>query len=210
MTSTLSVSDPHDVDDLEVWLAVSHPRVADLQASLVGPNGVTVDLFHNVEVAGADLRGTVFADRSYITATQSITQGVAPFTGRYRPEGTLAAFAGEPMTGTWTLWLTDTVSGESGALDAWGLRIDTPPAQHNFRWDTLKSGFFGRSDNVVIRMIAYPQAPGDQPLAPGTFLYPNATAGPQSSTLCGSHNLPLPRAGDPDSSCGWARRNRRR
>ena len=41
-------------------------------------------------------RGTVFADHSSITATQSITQGVAPFTGRYRPEGTLSAFAGEP------------------------------------------------------------------------------------------------------------------
>ena len=124
------------------------------------------------------MRDTVFDDHSPITVTKTMTEGEAPYSGRYRPEGSLSAFNDEPMTGTWTLLIDDTVGGERVFLDAWGLNISTPSEQHVFRWSTLESGFFGRSDNVVIRMLAYPQAPADRPQAPGSYRYHNATAGP--------------------------------
>ena len=46
---------------------------------------------------------------------------------------------------------------------------------HVFNWDTFASGFFGQSDNVVMRFVAYPQsATGTM----DTYKYPDVAAGP--------------------------------
>ena len=178
VTGTLVVSDSHTVDDLEVWLSLRHPRVADLYARLISPSGDSVDLFRYADIEGIEVRGTVFDDHSPMTVTKTVTEGLAPFSGRYRPAASLSIFNHKPMTGTWTLLIEDKAGEDRVILEAWGLSIATPPAQYVFSWDTLKSGLFGRSDNVVIRMIAYPQAPADAPKAPGSYHYHNATAGP--------------------------------
>lgn len=47
-----------------------------------------------------------------------------------------------------------------------------------YPWDTFASGFFGQSDNVVIRMVAYSQPLSTTLAAPGTYRYTNSAAGP--------------------------------
>ena len=49
--------------------------------------------------------------------------------------------------------------------------------RHEFVWDTFESGFFGKSDNVAIRMIAYDTPPQDQELDEGTYRYFDGIAG---------------------------------
>ena len=62
--------------------------------------------------------------------------------------------------------------------------------EHIFTWDPLASGFFGRSDNVALRLVVYPSLPS--PLQPGTYRYVNTAAGPFQRACCHT-DLPLPR-----------------
>ncbi|MGB0385858.1 MAG: FG-GAP repeat domain-containing protein [Ardenticatenaceae bacterium] len=45
---------------------------------------------------------------------------------------------------------------------------------HHFIWDTFASGFFGHSDNVVLRLVAYPQSSG----MTGSSRYTNSVSAP--------------------------------
>jgi hypothetical protein len=47
---------------------------------------------------------------------------------------------------------------------------------HVFTWDTFASGFFGQSDNVVLRFIVYPQPAQSDSM--GSYHYPNNVPGP--------------------------------
>ena len=71
--------------------------------------------------AGAEqnFTNTVFDDE----AATSITTGSAPFTGTFRPEGSLAVLDGKLANGTWTLEVSDVVFGDAGTLNSWQLSI---------------------------------------------------------------------------------------
>ncbi|MBP7962219.1 MAG: VCBS repeat-containing protein, partial [Caldilineaceae bacterium] len=49
---------------------------------------------------------------------------------------------------------------------------------HQFVWDTFASGFFGQSDNVVVRMEAYPRSFKTATAISGTYKYTNTVASP--------------------------------
>ena len=53
-----------------------------------------------------------------------------------------------------------------------GLRHKAVPSAYVFNWDTFKSGFFGASDNVIFRMLAYPA------LKPQPYAVPTMTQRP--------------------------------
>jgi hypothetical protein len=57
------------------------------------------------------------------------------------------------------------------------LETSTTGMRHEFVWDTFESGFFGKSDNVAIRMIAYDTPPQDQKLEDGSYRYFDGIAG---------------------------------
>ena len=60
---------------------------------------------------------------------------------------------------------------------------------HVFAWDTFASGFFGQSDNVVIRMVAYPQP--DTAAPNGTYRYTNTVAGPYQRSYASAQTFPF-------------------
>ena len=49
--------------------------------------------------------------------------------------------------------------------------------EHVFGWDTFGSDFFGRSDNVTIRLVVYQTPPTRDVAATGAYLYFNSVAG---------------------------------
>ncbi|MEO8269726.1 MAG: proprotein convertase P-domain-containing protein, partial [Aureliella sp.] len=71
--------------------------------------------------------GTILDDE----ASLSITEGVGPYSGRYRPVEPLSAFDGTNTRGVWRLEVRDTATGNTGVLNNWSLRFnetqDTPP-----------------------------------------------------------------------------------
>jgi hypothetical protein len=62
---------------------------------------------------------------------------------------------------------------------------------HVYTWDTFASGFFGQSDNVVVRIVAYPQPPSSTGTLTGTYRYTNTVAGPYQRPYASSTTFPF-------------------
>jgi subtilisin-like proprotein convertase family protein len=120
--STLTVGGgPAIITKVTVRLNITHTWDEDLDVFLVGPSGTRVELFTDVGGSGDNFTNTVLDD----AAATSITAGTAPFAGTYRPEGSLAAFAGTNANGTWRLEITDDVASvDGGTLNSWSLTIN--------------------------------------------------------------------------------------
>ena len=136
LVAVSSPSDPGTVADLNVSLSLSHTWVEDLDVFLSSPTGVQVELFTDVGGSGDDLVGTVLDDE----APTAITAGSAPFTGSFQPEGSLAAFDGQPIAGSWTLTITDDAGGDDGVLNDWSLQFTTTSS------DADGDGFYSCDD----------------------------------------------------------------
>jgi hypothetical protein len=112
-----------------VRIRLNHTYDGDIDISLTGPDGTTIDLSSDNGLNGdnygsgaADCSGTmtVFDDQ----ASTSIIGQPAPFAGVFRPEQALSAFEGKPSQGNWTLRVTDDgMSGYVGTLYCWELVI---------------------------------------------------------------------------------------
>jgi len=120
-TSTLEITDPGVIRDLDVLIDVSHNYVSDLIITLRAPDGTPIDLVTHDGGDGDNFEQTRFDDE----AAKALSEGNAPFTGRYRPRGSLSLFDGKSITGTWTLEIHDWWPfADNGTLNAWSLLID--------------------------------------------------------------------------------------
>ena len=114
------------VGNISVQLNLTYPSLGDLSGVLIGPDGTTkVTLFNAGDLTGANLVKTVFS----ASATTSLSAGTAPYTGTFKPSDSqgLSKLVGQSMNGTWTLQITDTVTGKTGTLTGWSLTL-TPQA----------------------------------------------------------------------------------
>lgn len=126
ITLTLPLSATGRVGDINIKLSATHTRVSDVQLNLVSPNGTRRVLSHKAGgTSGQNYSNTIFDDE----ATSYINQGVAPFSGRYKPEEPLSAVDSEFISGTWKLVVADLAAGTVGSLDSWELEIT--PANYN-------------------------------------------------------------------------------
>lgn len=126
VTSTITVAGfTGFIADVNVNINITHTWDSDLNVTLISPAGVRVPLFAGVGGSGDNFVNTVLDDE----ASTAITAGVAPFTGSFRPTGSLALLDGVSANGTWTLEVTDTAGGDTGTLNNWRLDIlDGEPA----------------------------------------------------------------------------------
>ncbi len=105
-----------------VALDITHTWSNDLDIFLISPAGTLVELSTDNGLAfDEDYTNTVFDD----AAATSITAGTSPFTGTFRPEGSLASVNGQDPNGTWTLRITDDVSDDIGNLNSAIITIST-------------------------------------------------------------------------------------
>lgn len=105
--------------DVNVKLSIQHTFDADLDVTLVSPSGVRVPLFARVGYWEADFIDTVLDDQ----ADTPIDYGLAPFTGTFQPQGSLADFAGEDPNGQWLLEVADMALFDEGELVSWSLTL---------------------------------------------------------------------------------------
>jgi photosystem II stability/assembly factor-like uncharacterized protein len=103
---------------LEVMIdSVTHSLASDLVISL-SHNGITKTLVNQVTGQGPDFLWTRFADDS----KKMIINGVAPFSGKYKPLQPLTSFNGLNPEGQWVLTIYDSKTGNTGILNAWGIK----------------------------------------------------------------------------------------
>ena len=120
LTSTLVIDDKGMIEDLDVKVNISHEWDSDLDVYLIAPDNTRVELFTDVGGTQDDFNDTILDDQ----ALQLITEGSAPFTGSYRPEGSLDALIGKDVNGSWILEVTDDSWYRFGTLNSWSLTID--------------------------------------------------------------------------------------
>lgn len=113
------------IHDLDVLLDIDHSFAADLDVFLIAPDGRRIELFTDVGTGGNDFTGTVLDDE----AEDGIADGVAPFEGRYRPEGVLGELDGLAIAGLWTLEIMDDtpLDIDSGVLKGWAVSFEVGP-----------------------------------------------------------------------------------
>ncbi|MFN8017205.1 MAG: Ig-like domain-containing protein [Acidimicrobiales bacterium] len=103
-------------------VGIDHSYVEDLTLSLTSPTGTTVELMSGAGGGGNNLCQTVFSDAAS-SPISGATSANAPFTGSWKPAGTLAAFAGQNPQGNWTLKAVDSASGDTGTIRAFSIQI---------------------------------------------------------------------------------------
>jgi photosystem II stability/assembly factor-like uncharacterized protein len=97
---------------------IFHSNVTDL-IFLLSHNGVTDTLVLQPNNPGSDFIGCTLTDASSVP----VDEAQAPFTGFYKPHSPLSGFSGMDPNGIWTLKIVDLVSGNTGRLEAWGLKL---------------------------------------------------------------------------------------
>jgi len=117
---TIAVNASGTIQDVDVLIKdLQHTYDGDLNIYVRGPDGTQVELSTGNGGGGDNYVNTIFDDE----ASDSITAGSAPFTGRFKPEGSLSAFDGKAPGGNWMLRICDSASQDTGILNAWGLTL---------------------------------------------------------------------------------------
>ena len=107
--------------DVNVTLSLTHSFLTDLDIYLVSPGGTRIELVTDLVSNESEMIGTTFDDG----ARSGILTGESPFTGRFRPEGSLLDLNGESPVGVWTLEITDDNRTDFGTLSSWTLNLET-------------------------------------------------------------------------------------
>ena len=115
--SELYIPDNGSIQDLDVSIRITHPRVDDLTVTLVSPAGTRVVLVQNEGGATANFTNTTFDEG----ATATITPALSPFTGVFNPTGDLDSLNGEELRGRWTLEISDSRAANNGTLLDWSI-----------------------------------------------------------------------------------------
>ena len=119
VSSNIKVANDLIIGDLNVRVNIAHTYDSDLVLVLQSPSGSQITLFNRRGGSGDNLTNTLFDDQ----AVFAISQGAAPFTGSFRPEATLTGLNGKNAKGTWTLFISDKQTRDTGKLLDWSLEF---------------------------------------------------------------------------------------
>ena len=117
----INVVNTGSVTDVNVRVRLNHTFDGDLIISLVHPDGTAVTLSNrrgssgdNFGTGANDCSGTftVFDD----SAAATISGGISPFSGSFKPESPLSAFNGKATNGTWKLRVSDNAALDTGTV----------------------------------------------------------------------------------------------
>jgi 1,4-alpha-glucan branching enzyme len=116
------------IESVKVLVRANHSWNSDVVMALQHPDGTEVLLSNRrggsqdnfgAGTCGVDAEYTVFD----MTAVVTISNGVSPFAGTFRPDGDLGLLHGKLPVGTWRLRTSDLVGGDEGSVLCWNLII---------------------------------------------------------------------------------------
>jgi subtilisin-like proprotein convertase family protein len=103
ISSVIAVTDSFTVDDLNVYIDITHTYIGDLDVELENPQGDLIYLHHQ----------TGGSDDDIVTWYDTQTE----------PYGDLKELLGKSSKGDWTLWVTDHSGWDEGTLNQWKLQL---------------------------------------------------------------------------------------
>lgn len=131
---------------ISVTVNITHPNVGDLLVQLVSPSQNVINLSNQRGGNGDNFINTVFSS----SAASFIYQGVAPFSGSFKPDGAFSAFSGN-SNGTWVLRVSDLVTNNIGTINSWSITLnDVQNTSMTYSWSSSPAGFTSTSANPVV------------------------------------------------------------
>ncbi len=129
-TDTITVPDSFPIGDVNVDLTVTHTWVGDLTVT-ISHGGTTVTVIDRPGVPAStygcsqdNFSGIILDDEGTGGTIESQCALNLSSPPGYTPTSALSAFDGMDSAGAWTITVFDSVSVDSGTLDAWSLHID--------------------------------------------------------------------------------------
>ncbi|MBC7695340.1 MAG: CotH kinase family protein [Burkholderiales bacterium] len=109
----------------QICFSITHPDVSELYIYLKSPAGIIVELTLGNSSSGSDFTNACFDKNS-----NTITLGIAPYTGTYSPVGYLGRFnTGQTGNGSWNLIVHDGFpTTNAGNLISWNMKFGNAPA----------------------------------------------------------------------------------
>ncbi len=122
---------------IAVKLNITHPYDGDLVVVLQSPGGALLNLAYANGSGGDNFTNTIFTDE----APTLLSAGAAPFTGTFKPRGsvvqqctitptvtTFSAIGGGTINpnGVWTLLVYDNAINDAGTLNGWSISFNGP------------------------------------------------------------------------------------
>ena len=132
--STITVTDvqPADIRDgliKEVCVNVGHNNIEDIDLILESPSGQLLELSTDNGGADRNYTATCFSP----DAMTLITDGTAPFTGSFQPEGDWEILNDGETNGDWKLYAKDDKTGDDGVLRNWSITFN-PLYDLHYSW----------------------------------------------------------------------------
>ena len=115
-----------------VCFTADHERAEDLDVYLIAPNGKFLELTTDNGGSDKNYKNTCFTPK----ATKLISDGTAPFSGDFLPEGTFSDLwntGDNPINGKWRLQITDDQAGQIGKLINWNITF-RPQYSVTYQW----------------------------------------------------------------------------
>lgn len=118
-TAEVFIGNTNTINDLNVWVNLSHTFLKDLTLQLIAPDETVVDLVSETGGEFNNFTNTLFDTE----ASVPISSGSPPFSGTFRPIGDLSILNGSSISGLWTLKITDNYQEDTGSLLGFELRV---------------------------------------------------------------------------------------
>ena len=122
-----STIDTNNFGMMTVCINLTHTWDADLEIKIIAPDGTNAILSSGNGGGNDDYTNTCFDQ----TASTNITNGNAPFTGSFKPQGQMGVVNnGQNGNGTWILRVTDMYAQDFGNLISWSITFGNNPASY--------------------------------------------------------------------------------
>lgn len=121
--SVITITDEFLIEPgIIINLDLEHTFDADLEIFLIAPNGRITELSSDNGGSGNNYTNTTFDEQ----ASALVIDGIAPFSGAFRPEEAFTLLEGIQAAGDWTLLIIDDQNADSGTLLSWSLFLCRP------------------------------------------------------------------------------------
>ncbi len=102
------------IEDLDIFIDITHSDVSHLSAQITSPDGTTVPLFLGLSCNGSNIIATFDDAGTTINCQSTVIPAVA---GRFVPINALSVFNGLPLSGIWRVSIFDNVTGIGGTIN---------------------------------------------------------------------------------------------
>ena len=117
-----------NVSSAEVFLAIQHLYVGDLQVTIIAPNGTQAMVLNRAGSSGKHIL-TIFKD-NFIFGTSDANNFLPPWSPFVKPDYPMGTFGNSSIEGVWKIKITDAASGDIGRLTEWGIMLKSTVGIH--------------------------------------------------------------------------------